>query len=273
MKEIKLAYSDLYNAGDLMNVDIVEKLSGKKVVRSKTFCAEMTAIGGALVGLQYDDKILQRMCQHILKLLYGKAPIYIWGSGFLHDYNNRMLYRQNLYVCALRGAKTQRKLRELTGKYYDVPLADGGLLVDLLMREKPAKKYEMGLIPHMWHQEEPAINELAGKEGVHLIDIKQSPQKVAYEIAQCETVASTSLHGLVFADALYVPNAHIIGERELRGGNFKFDDYYSSFGLEDRTWILSKHLPSCEEIINSYQIDSSIVEKKKKELVECFPNF
>lgn len=273
MNKIALAYSDLYNAGDLMNVDIVEKLSGKKVVRSKTYCAEMTAIGGALNGLQYDEKIAKRMCQHLLKCLYRKKPIYIWGSGFLHDYSNRILYRQNLHVCALRGVKTQGKLKELTGIFYDVPLADGGLLIDLLMTEKPEKKYRMGLIPHMWHQGEPAIVELSEKKGVHLIDIKQPPQKVAYEIAQCETVASTSLHGLVFSDALHVPNAHIVGERELRGGNFKYEDYYSAFGLKDRTWDLKEHLPSYEEIICSYQIDSDAVEKKKKELIECFPRF
>ena len=53
MKEIRVAYSDLYNAGDLMNVDIIEKVGNCKIKRSKTFCADMIAIGGALVGHQY----------------------------------------------------------------------------------------------------------------------------------------------------------------------------------------------------------------------------
>ncbi len=273
MKEIKLAYSDLYNAGDLMNVDIVEKLSGGRVVRSKTYCAEMTAIGGAFIGLQYSEKLTQRICQHMLKVIYGKKPIYIWGSGFLHDYNNRGVYRENLKVCAVRGAKTQQKLKDLTGKFYDVPLADAGLLIEMLMDDKPEKKYKIGLIPHMWHQQEPAVVDMAGRDGVHLIDIKQTPQKVANEIAECETIASTSLHGLVFADALHIPNMHIIGDAPLRGGNFKFEDYYSSFGIEDNVCVLSKHIPTAEEIIDSYRVDYDLVEQKKKQLVESFPEF
>ncbi|MEE3491936.1 polysaccharide pyruvyl transferase family protein [Ruminococcus sp.] len=273
MKTVKLAYSDLYNAGDLMNVDIVEKVGNCKVARSKTFCAEMTAIGGALVGLQYSGKLYERVIQHALKLIYSSQPIYIWGSGFLYDFNNRGLYRKNLKVCALRGAKTRQKLEKLTGQKYDVPLADAGLLIDMLMDQMPEKKYKLGLIPHMWHQEEPAMARMAQMDGVHLIDIKQTPQQVGAEIAACETIASTSLHGLIFADALHIPNLHIRGEKELRGGNFKFEDYYSSFGLEDKPYALSEHIPTADEIIASYRIDADAVEKKKKELVACFPKF
>lgn len=273
MREVKLAYSDLYNAGDLMNVDIVEEIGKCKVVRSKTFCAEMTAIGGALIGLQYSEKLSQRVLQHVLKVFFGNKPIYIWGSGFLHDYSNRGFYRHNLQVCALRGAKTQKKLKDLTGRYYDVPLADAGLLINMLMKETPEKKYEIGLIPHMWHQDEAAVTEMAKRDGVHLIDIRHTPQEVAFEIAQCETIASTSLHGLVFADSLHIPNIHIVGDKELRGGNFKYEDYYSAYGLDDKVCVLSEHIPSYEEIINSYRIDYNVVETKKMELIECFPRF
>lgn len=271
MKKIKLAYSALHNAGDLMNVDIVERLSGRKVARSKTFCAEMTAIGGALIGLQYAEKTTQRMCQHVLSIIYGNKPIYVWGSGFLHDYNTRNFYRNNLKVCALRGKKTQQKLKDLTGNYYDVPLADAGLLVGMLMEQQPEKQYKIGLIPHMWHQNEASVVEMAAREDVHLINIKRTPQEVAYDIAQCETIASTSLHGLVFADALHIPNMHVIGDRELRGGNFKYEDYYSAFNVKDNACVLSEHIPTYEEIIDCYQIDWGLVEEKKKALVECFP--
>jgi hypothetical protein len=132
----------------------------------------------------------------------------------------------------LRGEKTQRKLEDLTGKKYNVPLADAGLLVDMLLQQKPQKKYSIGLIPHMWHQEEPAVKKMAAMEGVHLIDIRHTPQETACEIARCETIVSTSLHGLIFADALHIPNMHVLGDMELRGGNFKFEDYYSALVLQ-----------------------------------------
>ena len=273
MKEIKLAYSDLYNAGDLMNIDIVEKLSGAKVIRSKTYCAEMTAIGGALVGLQFEKKISKRIIQLFLKCIYGNKKISIWGTGFLHDYNDNKLYRNNLDVCALRGKKTKERLERYTGKTYNVPLADAGLIIDQLIEDTPAKIYKIGVIPHMWHQEESAFLKLKNMDGVHVINIRQTPQQVAYEIAQCEAILSSSLHGLIFADGLYVPNMHILGDRELRGGNFKFEDYYSSFDLEDNPCKLSEHIPSYEEIINSYKITKEQVDKKKIELLNSFPKF
>lgn len=271
MKTVKLAYSDLYNAGDLMNVNIVEKIGDCKIKRSKTFCADMTAIGGALVGLQYPTRLMKKICYKIIHIFYDKKPVYIWGSGFIYEHNTNGLYRNNLQICALRGKKTQKKLFELTGKKYDVPFADAGLLVDMLLDKIPKKEYKIGLIPHMWHQNEPEIQQMLKSEDVHFIDIKQTPEIVAYEIAKCEAVLSSSLHGLVFADSLHIPNMHFLGRRELRGGNFKYEDYYSSYDLEDKPCRLSELLPTYDEIVNSYRIDYQQIEEKKKALLEAFP--
>ena len=272
MKKIKLAYSDLYNAGDLMNVDIVEHLSKYKVERSKTHCADMTAIGGAIFGLQYSDDIKKRVCQRVLKLIYDKKPIYIWGSGFWHDRNQNKLFRSNLKVCALRGKKTQEKLEHLTGRKFDVPLADAGLLIDELIELPIGKKHKVGLIPHMSQQDEAAMKGIGSNEDIHIINIKDTPQAVGREIASCEAVLSSSLHGLIFADALGVPNLHIRGEHDLPEGNFKFEDYYSSYGLEDNSFFLKDHFPSFEEIMDSYRIDPRIVAEKKRQLIESFPS-
>ena len=271
MNEIKLAYSDLYNAGDLMNLDIVEKLSGRKVKRSKTFCAEMIAIGGAIYGLQYSDRVIQNTILHILHPIYVNKPIYIWGSGFWHDKNKHKLYRNNLKVCALRGALSQRKLYELTDVFYDVPLADAGLLIDKLLPKNINKEYSIGIIPHLSQQSEAEIRKLEEIEGVHIINIKKKPQEVGIEIAKCETVLSSSLHGLIFADALEIPNMHIRLKKELPEGNFKFEDYYSAYGLKDPGIYLEDHVPSCKEIRDSYMISKREVEEKKVALISSFP--
>lgn len=274
MKTINLAYSDLYNAGDLMNVDIVEKLSGCKVVRSRTFSADMIAIGGALFGLQYSDNIGHNVIQHLLKVFYKNKPIYVWGSGFWHSNNNHNLYRTNLKVCALRGACSQKKLYDLTGKKYDVPLADAGLLVDLLIdKDNIIPKYKIGLIPHMSQQNDTVIKTFIKRGDIHVIDIKRTPQEVAKEIAECETIVSSSLHGLIFADSLHIPNMHIRCKHDLPEGNFKFEDYYSSYGLEDEGLFLEDYMPTYQDIIDRYRIEAQIVEEKKKELINSFPKF
>ena len=47
-------------------------------------------------------------------------------------------------------------------------------------------------------------------------------------IASCEVVLSQSLHGLIVADALGVPNVWIAPTGDMVGGRFKFDDYFST---------------------------------------------
>ena len=273
MNEIRLAYSPLYNAGDLLNIDLVEKLSGKKVIRSKVYNADMLAIGGALYGIQYSNSFRRKCLQKALHIIYKNKPLFVWGSGFLYDYNLNGVYRTNLRICALRGEKTRLKLSYLTKNEYKVPLADAGLLADLFLSVNVEKKYEIGLIPHFSQQNDAVMQKIQQRGNIHFIDIKRTPYEVIDDIASCECILSSSLHGLIFADSLHIPSMHIIGETALSGGNFKFEDYYSCYGLEDTPFVMKDSLPTKKEIINAYRIDDEIVEKKKKELIECFPKF
>ena len=273
MSAVRLAYSPLVNAGDRLNVDIVEKLSGRKVVRSKVYNADMTAIGGALFGAQYSDGFRGFM-QRCLSVIYGNKPLYVFGSGFLYSDNPNPLYRTNLVVCALRGEKTRAKLSSITGESYDnAVLADAGLLVEMIMDAPAEKKYNIGLIPHFSQQEE--FMSAAGPENtdLHFIDIRKSPKEVAEEISSCMYVASSSLHGLIFADALHVPSLRLIGSSPLPGGEFKFEDYYSSYGIRDNPWRTPGKLPGVKDIEERCCIDYDLVDKKKRELVDCFPKF
>lgn len=274
MKKIRLSYAPLYNAGDLFNKDLVERLSGKDVMNSKMYNADMIAIGGALIGTQYSGGRSRRLCQRALSLVYGNKPLYVWGSGFFYDNNDSGLYRRNLKVCALRGQKTREKLSGLTGECYDVPLADAGLLADLFVDTNIKKKNEIGLIPHMSQLEDEAIQRLLALDGVHLIDIRRTAKEVIDDIAACECILSSSLHGLIFADSLHVPNLHILGTKELYGGNFKFEDYYSSFGMEDQPYVLDNGvLPDKKMIIDRYRVPTELVEEKKGQLINSFPKF
>lgn len=71
-----------------------------------------------------------------------------------------------------------------------------------------------------------------------ILDVKCTPKTMANSIAECETVLSSSLHGLIFADSLGIPNKWITFEKNLIGGCFKFDDYYSCFEEENIPWSI-----------------------------------
>ncbi len=272
MKKIRLTYAPLQNAGDLLNKDLVERLSGRQVVCSKVHHADMMAIGGALVGAQYGKTRSRRLCQRFFRLIYGNKPLYVWGSGFFRDDNDHPMSRDNLKVCALRGAMTKARLEMLTGKNYDVPLADAGLLSNLYVEGTPEKVYDVGIVPHFSQQEDPQFQELKSSfSSACIIDIRLDPKTVINQIAKCNYILSSSLHGLIFADGLGIANLHVLGQPPLTGGSFKFEDYYSSYGLPHEPWSLDEKFPKVEDIIARYRVSETAVKEKQQQLLDCFP--
>lgn len=268
--KIKVSYAPLKNAGDMMNKDLIERLSNKKVVMSKTYNADMIAIGGALIGTQYSNGV-RRFLQRLLRIVYKSRPLYVWGAGFWKNDNPNGIFRYNLKVCALRGEKTRQKLSELTGEQYEVPLADAGLLASMFLNGEVKKKYCIGVVPHLSQQNDACLDVFKSNDKYHIIDICNSPENVINEIASCDYILSSSLHGLIFSDSLHIPSLHLILDKQILGGNFKFEDYYSSYGIEDDPWYIENGLPSEKDIQQRYNIRFEDVENKKKQLLECFP--
>ena len=80
---------------------------------------------------------------------------------------------------------------------------------------------------------------------------------VIHEIAKCEHILSSSLHGLVVADALGIPNGWIKLSDRVVGDGFKFKDY--------GTAIKRKHSPifiNGNEILKVL-IKSTTIDKKR----------
>src|SRR5690606_19566740 len=98
---------------------------------------------------------------------------------------------------------------------------------------RTAKRFALGLIPHwsqVGHSVWSAIT--AQRRHIKLINPISGYERVINEIAQCDAISSSSLHGLILADALGVPNLWVIfGDKStLKDADvrFKFMDYYAS---------------------------------------------
>lgn len=103
-------------------------------------------------------------------------------------------------------------------------LGDPLVLVDQFVTRPPARR-QYGYVPHVtsvtrWRR-------LAGT-GAFVIDPAWSPWRVISEIAACDVIISQSLHGLIVADALGIPNVWVAPSDLMSGGRFKFDDYFST---------------------------------------------
>lgn len=199
------------NFGDWLSPEIVAHLSGKKVEHASIDKCDLLAIGS----------LLQRV-----KEGFFKRQINVWGSGFIEESKKKK--SKHIYH-AVRGKKSSSVLTNAQVRSH----GDPGLLVGELYKKSTAKTKTLGIVPHYKDQSNRVISQMANDiEGSMLIDVFEEPREVIKKITQCEFIISSSLHGLVVADAYGIPNQWIEVSDGVRGHGWKFDDYYSVMGID-----------------------------------------
>lgn len=245
------------NSGDLVSKILIERLFNTEVSLVTTEEPEgdyNLVMGGSIAG-----NIKPSFSGHI----FGT------GAIFENDRINLPLAKIN----ALRGKLTLHRWVSAPYLKQEIPLGDPGLLVDRLFDAKLIpKKFVVGIIPHYVHNRELEIRTWIrrNENDVLCIDICSRLDHVLEQIAQCEFVISSSLHGLIFSDALNVPNKWIYIDDQLAGNSFKFRDYYSAFGITDPMPILFNADLKIKELLFHHPIRVGI-EKIKEDLFNAFP--
>jgi hypothetical protein len=153
---------------------------------------------------------------------------YIVGSGLLRETSAlKFNPHDGVKVLAVRGPLTARLFQGI-GTY---ALGDPGILADELLEERPEKQWDLGIVPH-WQDQE-----LAGRFAEMIkppfttlvIDPKREPIVVLREIAACKRIVTSSLHGMIAADAFGIPRrVEACDAMAADGGLFKFRDYSAS---------------------------------------------
>ncbi|GAA1799171.1 polysaccharide pyruvyl transferase family protein [Agromyces neolithicus] len=145
----------------------------------------------------------------------------VWGSGLMNDHAYPLPRAQ---ILAVRGHLT----RERIAAPETVAVGDPGLLVRRRV-QRPGVRWDVGLVPHGAHRSNAPFLALAEATGfsVRVIDVHRTAPRAVGEIAACATVLTTSLHGLITADAFGIPALWTTLEPPLGGGAFKFADYES----------------------------------------------
>ena len=273
MKKIKVYYAKVPNMGDMLNKEIIEKIFNYKVVRKNYLFGEISGIGSGLGNYTLEGPLWKRILKRASNIF--SPNVYIWGTGFIsYKSHDDKLYKKNMKFCALRGELSKKRIEKLLNHNLDnVVLADAGILASLLLEQKIEKKYDIGIIAHYKEKDDPIFDKLRNQyDNSIFIDVQDTPINVITKIASCKHIISSSLHGLIIADSLHIPNVHIIVSNKLLGDGFKFDDYYSAYGLKHNFIDVNKQdAPSIEEIEDMYLINDSMVENKKNEILNSFP--
>lgn len=96
----------------------------------------------------------------------------------------------------------------------------------------------------------PVIRNLLLNPIFKLLNVSDPPEKFFNDLFNCGYIASSSLHGLIFADSFQIPNMWFKIYDKLAGGDFKFNDYYSTTDL-----------PKCSIDINLIELTPEFVQK------------
>lgn len=262
---IKLYYSDsTNNFGDLLTPLLFERVFDCKIQRTPYKKARVFGIGSILQKLLVKKTAFLKQC-----LQTWQPELTIIGSGFIQDIDaKKYCITRRLNPLAVRGRHSLNLLRQLAPCSQNIIIGDLGIFASHLLSKKCNKKYALGIVPHYTEKTHPAVLTLKNKIPHSLfIDVLAPPLVVLEQIAQCETVISSSLHGLIVADSLFIPNKHMLLSGSVIGQGFKFQDYYSNYDLTDEAWTVKElecvgNFP--DAIIKSYQIQPSQVESMQQ---------
>ncbi len=210
-------WSDKRNFGDALNPILVKHISGKQPIMADCSINIKNKPVYAVIGSILDNN--------------SDENLIIWGSGFMHSTGK--FIKKPKKICAVRGPLS-RDIIIKQGIYCPEIYGDPALLYPLIYRPSIKKEYKLGIIPHYADQKNHLLNKFNQNSNVITINILGEVNAVVDDICKCEYIASSSLHGIIAADAYGIPSIWIKFSDDVSGGEFKFLDYFMSVGRKDR---------------------------------------
>lgn len=198
-------WREVPNFGDALAPLLLQRFADIEAVQWDTVShASVVSIGSVL--------------EHIPPLWDG----YILGAGKLMELSRLHLHTRTAKILAVRGPLSARGI---PGSF---ALGDPGLLANELVGPQE-KKWDLGIVPH-WQDDRLAerfTKLIQAPYTCKVIDASGDPLEVVRTIGACRRIVTSSLHGMVVADAFGgIPRRVEICPKMLRdGGDFKFRDY------------------------------------------------
>lgn len=219
------------NWGDLLTALLFKHFCELETVWAPAPEAQIAAVGSII--------------EHLPDGFTGK----IVGSGKLHSESLLPVGRGR--ILALRGPLTARGVRG------DFCLGDLGLLANELVRIE-TKTHKLCLVPH-WSDQKLATREEFLRFDPVVVDPTGDPLDAIRMIGESEKVVTSSLHGMIVADAFHIPRRLEFAPRlAAEGAVFKFKDHCGT---------VRPGQPF--ELAKTVEANHRIVENAQSELYDC----
>lgn len=193
----------------------------------------------------------------------GNFDAVVWGTGFhtfgsIRSIVNKRIYRK-YDVRAVRGPFSAEVLK-MSGYACSEVYGDPAILMPLIYQpQTQPKKFRYSAILHQDHKNVPL------PEDMHYIDITTDDyQSAITQIVQSERVISSSLHGIILAEAYGVPAVFLGNDMQYEVIKF-YDWYYST----NRKNVLIAN--SVDESVQMIPMPLPELGQMQKMLIEAFP--
>lgn len=222
------------NFGDVLNKYLVERISNRKAICIHPgfyLFQNFFVIGSILHSTNKNSNV--------------------WGSGFMSS--DSIPKAKPKKVHAVRGPLSYHRYKELN---IDCPqvYGDPALLLPKFYNPKDIKKkYDLGVIPHYIDKNSEYIERYKNLSNVKIIDIQNTNiEGFVNELLECNHIISSSLHGIIVGDAYNIPSKWIRLSEKVKGGDFKFRDYFASVSREFEDSVVNRD-DDIKDILNSFK--------------------
>ncbi|MEW6372588.1 MAG: polysaccharide pyruvyl transferase family protein [Pseudomonadota bacterium] len=196
------------------------------------------------------------------------AKAIVWGAGASGCETSAQLCKDAEYR-AVRGPLTRNALRVADIECPEI-YGDAALLLPLFHKPQVQKTHEVGVI---LRRSEAIWNQVVFADGVKKIFLESDDiETLLDEILSCKRIVSSSLHGLVIADAYGIPSAWM-DSGEPVGLHFKFYDYFLSVNKVQRPQRFnpSGNRIGLVDVLANFDFDARRIEFNKDAFLQACP--
>lgn len=163
--------------------------------------------------------------------MIDRDDVVLWGSGLLSPLTDGQIVslrrRKNIEVLAVRGRYTQLELEAKLG--WNVPCVFGDPALLLPRYFEPLESTPSSKIALVMHWEHAKYLSTRIDDGIEVVNVGSDSRNVISQIAKAEVCISTSLHGVIVAQAYGVPWVWLqVSDHKLHSSDFKFDDFFTT---------------------------------------------
>lgn len=235
------------NFGDLLAPWLAEKITGKSVEFVERGQPAYVTVGSIL--------------SHV------SDGCIVWGTGSFGTETPKQI-NSNAEYTAVRGPLTRNKL-ETQKIHCPRVYGDPALLTPRFHSPSTEKTHEVGIVLR-WSERKRNQHSIPGVKPIFLggDDIEGTIE----DFLACENIISTSLHGLIIADAYDIPNAWL-DSRTPKGLEYKYWDYLISVGKTRNPQSYRLHAPgvTAQKLLEDLNFDARHIDLDLDALYEACP--